>query len=110
MVVIEAGHNGLVCACYLALAGYRVQILQKILDRRSLCVNTLNRAGLLYHPLNAMAHDFGCWGHAIRGISGITPGMQRETMCLGVAIEISAEVTRIEVAGNATGCCVCSFA
>ena len=41
VVIVGGGHNGLVCACYLAGAGLKVRVLERVTLHRGRPVRTL---------------------------------------------------------------------
>jgi len=47
-VIVGGGHNGLVCACYLASAGHRVRVL----ERRGFVVEQIDGVGEAYHLID----------------------------------------------------------
>lgn len=53
--------------------------------------------GLLHHALGELAGQQGVWGHAIGGMGAITQSMEKQAVALGVKIETSTEVVRVNI-------------
>jgi len=100
-IIVGGGHNGLVCACYLARAGLKVRVLERRGVVGGAAVTEEFHPGtayvLLHHVVGEVNGKRGAWGHAIGGMGAITQAMAREARSLGVEISTGAPVSEVLV-------------
>lgn len=84
MVVIGAGHNGLVCGCYLARAGLGVRVIEAQ-DEPGGCIRTRDLGG-------GRRIELGAYEHGGIRASGISADLELETR-FGLAFHLRDEVT-----------------
>src|SRR4029453_11760321 len=92
VVVIGGGHNGLVCACYLARAGLEVLVLEAA-DRPGGCIATMDLPGGRGR-LEGGAYEHG----GIRG-SGVAGDLELEAR-FGLRFHLRDQVTLAPCAGG----------
>ena len=74
VVVIGAGHNGLVCGCYLARAGLRVAVVEAA-DEPGGCISTVDLPG------GTGRLELGAYEHGGLRTSGVAADLDLETRC-----------------------------